>query len=76
MKYKVGGTVRIKSIDWYNENKDDYGKIGIFMPSMAKHFGKTARIIEISVTGAYILDIDENRWFWLEYMFDENFKKK
>jgi hypothetical protein len=75
MKYKVGDTVRIKSIDWYNENKDVYGDIGDFVSSMAKYCGETAKIIEISVTGSCLLDIDENRWFWLDYMFDENFKK-
>ena len=27
MRYKVGDKVRIKSIDWYNENKDEVGNI-------------------------------------------------
>lgn len=27
LKYKVGNKVRIKSIDWYNENKDEYGDV-------------------------------------------------
>ena len=27
MKYKVGDKVRIKSLDWYNENKNEYGNV-------------------------------------------------
>ena len=27
LKYKIGDRVRIKSIDWYNENKDKNGYI-------------------------------------------------
>ena len=27
LKYKVGDRVQIKSLDWYNENKDEVGNI-------------------------------------------------
>ena len=27
MKYKVGDRVKIQSLDWYNENKDEYGQV-------------------------------------------------
>lgn len=27
MKYKVGDKVRIKSLDWYNKNKNKYGDV-------------------------------------------------
>lgn len=53
MKYKVGDKVRIKSIDWYNENKNpDYGFVylgnGIcFYSHMSNYCGKTMTISEI-----------------------------
>ena len=44
MKYKVGDKVRIKSLDWYNENKDEYGYVRLgdylFTPDLAKYCGE------------------------------------
>ena len=36
MKYRAGNKVRIKSLDWYNENKGMNGLVGLFTPSMKK----------------------------------------
>ena len=33
MKYKVNDRVRIKTLDWYNENKNHCGEIPLFKPS-------------------------------------------
>lgn len=48
MKYKVGNKVRIKSLDWYNENKDEYGDVicGVydFTCGMTKFCGKIVTI--------------------------------
>ena len=44
MKYNVGDKVRIKSLDWYNENKDEYGYVRLgdylFTPDLAKYCGE------------------------------------
>ena len=52
MKYKVGDKVLIKSLDWYNENKDEDGNIDInceftFYVDRSKYCGKIFTIIEI-----------------------------
>ena len=53
MKYKVGDKVRVKSLDWYNENKNpDYGFVylgnGIcFYSHMSTYCGKTMTISEV-----------------------------
>lgn len=39
MKYRAGNKVRIKSLDWYNENKGMNGLVGLFTPSMKKLCG-------------------------------------
>ena len=43
MKYKAGDRVRIKSLDWYNENKNEYGNVNcslyVFSATMRQHCG-------------------------------------
>ena len=67
LKYKVGDKVLIKSIDWYNKNKDKYGTIYTsngfcFCDDMTKHCGDIMKIIDIIVDpkdsnqGYYIMD--------------------
>jgi hypothetical protein len=51
MKYKVGDHVRIKSLDWYNENKDKYGFVdfstSVFVPGMSQFCGKIVTIEDV-----------------------------
>ena len=54
MKYKVGDEVRIKSLDWYNENKDNYGAIYagngfVFWKNMVRHCGEIMKITTVKV---------------------------
>lgn len=75
MKYKVGDKVLIKSIDWYNKNKDIRGivrKCG-FVMKMAEYCGQIATIMSI-VDGHYDLDIDNGIFYWTDEMFEENIK--
>ena len=66
MKYKVGDTVRIKSLDWYNENKDEYGYIDCgsryFFTEMSDWCGKIATIEEIDKTNCYRLEEYDYEW--------------
>ena len=52
MRYKVGSKVRIKSLDWYNENKDEYGNIDcgnvVFLKSMQRFCGRIVTIIDVN----------------------------
>ena len=51
LKYKVGDKVRIKSLDWYNENKDEYGFVdfstSVFVPGMSQFCGKIVTIEDV-----------------------------
>lgn len=63
-KYNVGDKVRIKSIDWYNENKDEDGIVElsthIFTPGMSQFCGKVVTIEDV------FEDIDDNVVYYIE----------
>ena len=73
MKYKVNDRVRIKSLDWYNENKDSYGAIYagnsfVFWKNMARHCGEIMKITIVKVDpedsnkGYYFMENSEEKW--------------
>ena len=77
MKHKVGDRVKIKSLDWYNANKNDNGDVKIaatFVKSMSEFCGKNAIIIHCHETNNfYSLAIDGNEvcWSWTDEMFED-----
>lgn len=76
MSYNVGNKVRIKSVEWYNENKDKEGivKMGCgmfdFVKPMAEYLGKEANITTIVDDGVYLIDLDGGDCFWIDEMFE------
>jgi hypothetical protein len=73
MKYKVGQRVRIKSLDWYNGNKDKYGAIYagcgfVFWNYMAGFCGEIMTIASVKVdpenpnNGYYFMENKKERW--------------
>lgn len=76
MKYKIGDIVLIKSLDWYNANKNKAGTVRCddesFTYYMSNYCGKIATIIETPDDEYYILDIDDKTWCWTDGMFDES----
>ena len=76
MKYKVGDKIKIKSLKWYNENKDEYGDVDSgekefeFVKSMVEHCGKVATIIS-RCESFYRLNIDKGFYRWSDNMFEE-----
>ena len=76
MKHKVGDIVKIKSREWYNENKEKDGvvrlKEQLFAQGMSEYLGKTAKIMEIKTSKLwYGLDFDEQWWNWTDEMFED-----
>jgi hypothetical protein len=71
LKYKIGDKVRIKSIDWYNENKDESGCIvcgkRLFYPLMSKYCGN---IFTISDVYSNFYQMYENRLNWTDEMIE------
>lgn len=79
--FKVGDTIQIKSIEWYNEHKDDdQGRMFIggrrFRLAMAEYCGKAAKINSILIMG-FKIDIDpEYGHVYTAGMFENQLKLK
>lgn len=72
MRYKVGDRVKVKSLDWYKENKNGNGVVKTdqkFRIEMSQYCGKIAEIIQVWQT-YYKLDIDKGNWFWDDEMIE------
>lgn len=74
MKHKIGDKVRIKSIDWYNANKDSRGEIECggtwLIPGMDCYCGKIATIE--TTNGIYKIDVDDHEFCWTDEMFEDD----
>ena len=72
MKYEAGQKVKIKSLGWYNANRDEYGYVDCgsreFSPKMSDLCGKIATIKEICKTNCYHLE--EYGFDWTEEMIE------
>ena len=74
MKHKVGDKVCIKSLDWYNKNRNSLGRVKGFMPEMYEYLGKEAIIVKCYEC-SYELNIDHHFWRWDDEMFDETYNE-
>ena len=80
-KLDLGQKVTIKSLDWYNSNKDKNGAVKlaeeVFVEEMAEYCGKTAIILDAfkdldgeSNATMYRIDLDHRDWNWTDEMFE------
>lgn len=83
MIYKVGDKVRIKSIDWYNKNRDKNGLIFYkgccFIKEMSKFCGQVATITKVIGGNEYKISLDKGYYIWTDDMIEgsvENIENK
>ena len=73
MKYEVGDKVRIKSLDWYNENKDKIGLIYFdyanFIPEMSQYCDEILTIKRV-VEGCEYYCVSECIFAWTDEMIE------
>ena len=71
-KYNKGDRVRIKSLDWYNENKDRYGSVECgfycFTKEMSAYCGQLMTITHVSSIG--IMKMEEDSHYWTNQMIE------
>lgn len=76
MKYNIGDTVKIKSYQWYNDNKDSHGDVynckKIFNSTMSMYCGNEMTIEEVDEEGQfYYLYEDIEAYKWTDDMFED-----
>ena len=77
MKYKKGDKVKVKSLDWYNTNKNSEGAIifedfHIFDESMSEFCGKVVTIDAYNSRGnSYDIKEDGKVNYWIDDMFED-----
>ena len=66
MRFKIGDRVRIKSLDWYNENKNECGNVDCgfkqFTYEMSKFCGQTMIITDISSLNEMTMGMSAHYW--------------
>lgn len=74
LKYKVGDRVRIKSLDWYNENKDKDGEVICgeydFVVPMTKFCGKVVTIQSCYTSDCYLIKEDNKCYAFTDEMIE------
>ena len=79
LKYKVGDSVLIKSIDWYNKYKDEDGDVSCgeydFVEGMKKFCSETLTISE-DVDDGYLMLEDQYGYVWTDEMFECEVEKE
>lgn len=73
MNYKAGDRVKIKSLDWYNENKDKTGRIRFkyenFIPEMSQYCGEILTIKQVEEESECCL-VSECGFAWTDEMIE------
>ena len=71
LKFKVGDRVRIKSIDWYNENKTTHGDIwfdnAVFVGGQSLYCGCELTICLVTDDSYHVI---ENDYYWTDEMIE------
>ena len=73
MNYNIGDKVKIKSLEWYYENRDLIGNIDCdgyaFTDEMAEYCGKILTIVEVN-SDSYCMCKDPYRHYWTDKMIE------
>lgn len=75
-KYKIGNKVRVKSLDWYDNNKDSSYCVTIgdkkpkFTYGMSKYCGLVLTVDDLSEYDEYYMIEDDGVYTWTDEMFE------